>query len=181
MITTYSLIYQKVKKAGRNFEETICMGDLTVERAVDLHARLRAREQKITLTGMLVCASFIALVLPITLVIAHEQLQNAGMSPGERARSFLPGLHVAGYVMFWSTCCVNPLIYALSNTYYREAMVDTLRSLKEACLCRLNFPRKSTADPDRPSSRNEDHVEGLGNAVFFYPVVEEGFSLPHLS
>ncbi len=112
MAGSYFMIYRRVRAVGNQMRDAIDEDD--VDHVVENH--LKKREHNITRTGLLVCMSFIICFMPSALIMAlHPMPPHTDM----------PGLHVAGYIIFWCSGFVNPVIYIVSNKYYREAMLET--------------------------------------------------------
>ena len=63
----------------------------------------------------MVWLGFLICFLPTTLIMIFNPM------PPERE---YPGLHVAGYIIFWCSGFSNPVIYIISNKYYRKAMQE---------------------------------------------------------
>ena len=67
-----------------------------------------------TKTVLLVCLGYVACFLPSCVLMVFDSMPPC--------RGY-PGLHVAGYVIFWCSGFINPLIYIFSNRNYRNACV----------------------------------------------------------
>ncbi len=119
MVVSYALIYKRIRSLGNQMRQAF---DVSTDTGLDANNvnnvswQLRKREKNITKTGLLVCASYIVCFMPSALMLAFHP-----MPPNND----LPGLHVAGYIIYWCSGFVNPVIYVVSNKYYRQAMFDT--------------------------------------------------------
>jgi hypothetical protein len=82
-----------------------------------------------------------------------------------------PGLHVAGYIIFWCSGFINPIIYTASNKYYR-------RSLLESLGCCQNFEPLTTTtgvstNPRRWSARWARKISNQSAATVAFDRKEE--------
>lgn len=67
-----------------------------------------------------------------------------------------PKLHVAAYIIFWTSGFVNPLIYMLSNRNYREAHLNFIKNLK--CLSSSHQPHydSSTQESNTATTKSKE-------------------------
>ena len=68
-------------------------------------------------TTLMVWLGFILCFLPTTLIMI--------INPTPPNRN-VPWLHILGYIIFWCSGFINPIIYIVSNKYYRRAMLETV-------------------------------------------------------
>ena len=38
-----------------------------------------------------------------------------------------PEVHIAGYIIFWCSAFINPIIYTVCNQHYRKALVEMIQ------------------------------------------------------
>lgn len=117
----YFRILWQVKKTSKNVRELMDEQQVT---NVTLARQLKKKEAQMTKTTALVWLGFVICFLPSTLIIMFDP-----MPPSKNA-----GLHVAGYIIFWCSAFINPLIYIASNKYYRAAMIEIIcrRSVEDS-------------------------------------------------
>jgi hypothetical protein len=105
----YSLILIKVNRAGKEIEQQFCSSSHISE-------YLREREIQITRTTMLASVSFFVLFAPsVGLMVLDPMPPNSNY----------PLLHVISYIISWSSGCIHPIIYVLSNKLYWRALKKT--------------------------------------------------------
>lgn len=71
--------------------------------------RFRRDDRKLTKMMLVVFLSFLGCNLPAVVVnfaLSHQQMAT---------------LHVIGFILTWTSCIINPVIYAFSNRNYRQA------------------------------------------------------------
>ena len=129
----YLSIFRKVKKTGQAVRN---MMDVDVTDAV-LNQQLKKREAQMTKTTVMVWLGYVICFLPTTLIMTINP-----MPPNRN----LPGLHIAGYIIFWCSGFINPVIYIISNKYYRKAMQEVV--------CCINNEESSTNFQSRATSRS---------------------------
>merc|ERR1711974_27049 len=61
-------------------------------------------------------------------------------APFDQPPSQLGSLHMVTYILTWLSACINPIIYCLTNRYYREAHLELVRKL----VCQF-APRSSSS------------------------------------
>ena len=114
----YAKIYWKVKQTGHHVLDKMDQ-DVT---NLALERQIKKREAQITKTTLMIWLGYGVCFLPTTLIMAIDP-----MPPNKEH----PGLHVAGYIIFWCSGFINPIIYIVSNKYYRKAMIDSLCGTQE--------------------------------------------------
>ena len=114
----YAKIYWKVKQTGHHVLDKMDQ-DVT---NLALERQIKKREAQITKTTLMIWLGYGVCFLPTTLIMAFDP-----MPPNKEH----PGLHVAGYIIFWCSGFINPIIYIVSNKYYRKAMIDSLCGTQE--------------------------------------------------
>ena len=65
-------------------------------------------------------------------------------------------LHIAGYVIFWCSAFINPIIYTICNQHYRKALLEMM----SAVLCNHRTNRINSSGVDTTSknvSRSEKY------------------------
>ena len=107
----YAKIYWKVKQTGHHVLDKMDQ-DVT---NLALERQIRKREAQITKTTLMIWLGYGICFLPTTLIMAFDP-----MPPNKDH----PGLHVAGYIIFWCSGFINPIIYIVSNKYYRYSRVS---------------------------------------------------------
>ena len=114
-----------------------------------LSRQMNKREAAITKMTLVVYIGFWVCFLPTTAIVVFDP------TPGDHDKLDYPNrdnpeLHVAGYIIFWCSAFINPVIYIASNKVYR-------RALKDVICCNIAYDEVSTA-PSRatsnPASRN---------------------------
>ena len=65
----------------------------------------------------IVWLGYVLCFLPTTLIMVIDPM------PPNRNN---PQLHVVGYIIFWCSGFINPIIYIVSNKYYRKAMMEVV-------------------------------------------------------
>jgi len=50
-------------------------------------------------------------------------------APFDQPPSKLGSVHMVTYILTWLSACINPIIYCLTNRYYREAHLELVRKL----------------------------------------------------
>ncbi|KAK6645390.1 hypothetical protein RUM43_001667 [Polyplax serrata] len=76
--------------------------------------KARRNEWRITQMVLVIFLSYLACYLPITIVkVADKDVKY-------------PGLHVMGYILLYFSSCVNPIIYVIMNSQYRQAYKTVL-------------------------------------------------------
>ena len=81
--------------------------------------RLTAKDRRLLKMILVIFISFLTCYLPITLTKIVQPLSNIHF------------LHIIGYVLVYLTTCINPIIYVVMSTEYRQAYWNLL-------LCRIN-------------------------------------------
>ena len=64
-------------------------------------------------------------------------------------------MHIAGYVIFWCSAFINPIIYTVCNQNYRKALLEMI----SAVLCNHRTTRINSAgvDTSKSVSRSEKY------------------------
>ena len=67
---------------------------------------------------MMICTGFMVCFFPSALIMVFDPMPPCYKNPE---------LHVAGYIIFWCSAFINPVIYTLSNRNYRMAFKSFVR------------------------------------------------------
>ncbi len=110
----YLRIYFKVRNHAHTVHSTIdnLTRDESTRQSFRLHTN--AMEKKVTKTMVLVWIGFVMCFLPTTLIMSLHPM------PPNRD---LPALHIAGYIIFWCSAFINPIIYFVSNEGFRKRVL----------------------------------------------------------
>lgn len=81
--------------------------------------RLTAKDRRLLKMILVIFISFLTCYLPITLTKIFQSLAS------------IHYLNIMGYVLVYLTTCINPIIYVVMSTEYRQAYWNLL-------LCRIN-------------------------------------------
>ena len=129
----YAKIYWKVKQTGHHVLDKMDQ-DVT---NLALERQVKKREAQITKTTLMIWLGFGVCFLPTTLIMAFDP-----MPPNKEH----PGLHVAGYIIFWCSGFINPIIYIVSNKYYRYLEITKFAKITKFT--------EITKLPNSPKSQN---------------------------
>lgn len=78
----------------------------------------RSEEWKVTRMVLVIFCSFVACYLPITIIkVVDKEVK-------------FPALHLLSYIMIYTSACVNPIIYGITNRQYRKAYRNVLLCMK---------------------------------------------------
>ncbi|CAH1142649.1 unnamed protein product [Phyllotreta striolata] len=121
IVVCYVKIYMVVRKSHQKMQQHTSMGN-----------KYKRSEMKITKMVLVIFICFIVCYLPITLVKIFDN--DVNHAP----------LHVLGYLLIYSSSCVNPLVYVTMNKQYRVAYRDTLK-------CKYNSNLDSQQTQPEPS------------------------------
>ncbi|XP_014678337.1 PREDICTED: G-protein coupled receptor moody-like [Priapulus caudatus] len=98
----------------------------------DQRRRIRRNDRRLATMMIVVFAAFVGCAAPA--VVIDFALGDAD----------LPTLQVVGFVLTWTSSVVNPLIYAFSNTNYRQAYSDVFCSRRRRGVQRWASRKSST-------------------------------------
>ena len=113
MIISYSLIFWKVHAAGRQATRVAA----ECRTSVMFENQVKRCESQMLRTVLLVSVSYVGCFLPGFLLMVIDP-----MPPCDD----YPDAHVAGYIIFWCSGFLNPVIYVMSNSQFRSAFIRTL-------------------------------------------------------
>ncbi|XP_065157952.1 G-protein coupled receptor moody-like isoform X2 [Atheta coriaria] len=107
----------------------------------------RRSEMHITKMVIVIFVAFVVCYLPLTIVkIFDPQLR-------------FPAIHITAYLLLYTACCINPVIYVTMNKQYRDAYWATLR-------CTSRSYRFDSKSPDNvQNSKSFMSVSYLKNMV----------------
>jgi hypothetical protein len=105
IIISYIALVWRYKANGKHLRE------LFQERK-QITDHLEEREGQLHRMSLLLCITFIGLMVPGVVIVTVDPIP-----PNNQ----YPALHVVGYMLFWCSAFVNPLIYVFSNRYVSRA------------------------------------------------------------
>ena len=111
----YGSIYYKVKQTNIEMQN---ISDSNIVNS-NLNRQLSKRELAITKMTLLVWIGFFICFVPTSLSKVIFPMPENRDKPA-------PELHIAGYVIFWCSAFINPVIYIISNKHYRRALIEIL-------------------------------------------------------
>ena len=95
----------------------------TLRRCKTEKKRKRKRqENEMTVTVGVIFLSYILCNLPVNLVLVLDP-----------SAEYIPMVHIPVYILAWLSPIVNPVVYVLFNTSYRQAFTDTQRTVRNFC------------------------------------------------
>ena len=93
-------------------------------------------------TGFCIC------FVPTTLIMTVDP-----MPPNRN----YPEIHIAGYIIFWCSAFINPIIYTVCNQHYRKALVEMIQ-----CQTLTDLISRIMASQTNPSN---DDTSRSGNSL----------------
>lgn len=145
MTFCYSRIYWKVRQVGNLMRNQM---DQDVTDGV-LNRHMKRRERAITKTTLWVWLAYVICMMPSTLIMIFDP-----MPPNKDH----PGLHVAGYIVFWCSGFINPVIYIVSNRNYRKNLQS------ELCCSPPQEDNSEMDSTERPSSTVTSFLSRFSNS-----------------
>ena len=95
----------------------------TLHRCKTEKKRKRKRqENEMTVTVGVIFLSYILCNLPVNLVLVLDP-----------SAEYIPMVHIPVYILAWLSPVVNPVVYVLFNTSYRQAFSDTQWTITHFC------------------------------------------------
>lgn len=126
----YSVKVQKIKKRSERVNSTLshmasvfrrtshARGVLSPSRrqscAPPQPGKMTAKDKKLLKMILVIFASFVTCYLPITLSKTYRDLVE------------MRALNIAGYILIYLTTCINPIIYVVMSSEYRQAYKNLL-------------------------------------------------------
>jgi hypothetical protein len=107
IIVSYLALMWRYKANGKQLRELF-------QATKQITDHLEEREGQLNRTSLLLCVTFIGLNVPGVIIMTVD-----AMPPNNQ----YPALHVVGYMLFWCSGFVNPLIYVFFNTFYRYVSI----------------------------------------------------------
>ena len=71
-------------------------------------------------------------------------------------------LHIAGYVIFWCSAFINPIIYTVCNQNYRKALLEMISTM---LLCNDETTRINSSRVDRSKSLSRSEKYAVYTSV----------------
>eukprot|EP00094_Tigriopus_californicus_P002825 TCALIF_02724-PA protein Name:"Similar to Tre1 Protein trapped in endoderm-1 (Drosophila melanogaster)" AED:0.18 eAED:0.19 QI:0/0.12/0/0.77/1/1/9/0/1136 len=130
MIISYSFILYKVRATGRAIRNFSQSTDAGLDQSSSVGHMTRTREKDLTKTFAIVCSCYIVSFIPVSILSIFDPMPPCYKNPG---------WHVMGYVMFWCSAIVNPIVYIFANRHYRKHFYYCIQRL----LC---------MNPEKPTS-----------------------------
>jgi len=126
---SYIAIYCKVKITGQTTKRASANDSslLQITHKNDFRKQIKDRERELTNTLLFIFLGFLFCFLPFSVLSVVDPMPPSRNSV----------LHLISYVLTWSSCCINPVIYCATNKYYFEAYKTLLVDL-------LGFTRTSS-------------------------------------
>lgn len=109
--------------------------------------RMTTKDRRLLKMILVIFVSFVICYLPITSTKIIRSFQN------------IPIFHIMGYILIYLTTCINPIIYVVMSSEYRQAYRNLL-------LCR-NLNRSKTYAKSRKHHQNlkENRIKAASNKV----------------
>ncbi|XP_069673766.1 G-protein coupled receptor moody [Periplaneta americana] len=117
----------------------------TTSSAMATPGKMTAKDKKLLKMILVIFASFVICYLPIT------------VSKTFRDTIDIHGLNIAGYILIYLTTCINPIIYVVMSSEYRQAYKNLL-------MCRGYTPDAAAAYPQQHQQPGNG-VGGAGRSV----------------
>lgn len=125
ILASYTAIYCRVTTIGRATRAAARANDSDLAAGQgSVTVKTKQRERSLTVTFSVTFLAFLLCFLPWTLLAVLDPLPP----------SQLGWLHMISYILCWTSACINPVIYCLTNKYYRAAYIQLLSSLSSLCL-----------------------------------------------
>eukprot|EP00095_Tigriopus_kingsejongensis_P001766 maker-scaffold339_size202159-snap-gene-0.9 protein:Tk01766 transcript:maker-scaffold339_size202159-snap-gene-0.9-mRNA-1 annotation:"hypothetical protein SINV_09496" len=106
----YGAILYKVIVTGRairNFSKN----DPVPQRQSGFAHFSRSREKDLTKTFGIICLGYFVCFIPTSVLMVFDPMPPCYKNPG---------WHVFGYIVFWCSAIINPVVYILANRHYRK-------------------------------------------------------------
>jgi hypothetical protein len=138
----YIFIFRKVRMTGKKVNKTAAK----TRSSLLFQRKIRTSEIQLTKTVLMISLSYVGCFLPGFLLMVVDP-----MPPCDD----YPDLHVAGYVIYWFSGIVNPIIYLSTNHKFRRACTELLHGKcatsptgEEVISLTLNRTRFETKQPN---------------------------------
>jgi hypothetical protein len=118
-----------------------CQSTFAASAALATPGKMTAKDKKLLKMILVIFASFVICYLPITI------------SKTFRDTIDVHGLNIAGYILIYLTTCINPIIYVVMSSEYRQAYKNLL-------MCRTY-----TQEAVYPQQQPGNGVAGTGRSV----------------
>lgn len=116
LITSYGAILYKVCSTGNAVRLSITRTD----HKPNFHQKSQTRERELTKTFLIICACYVICYIPASVLMVFDPMPPCSKNPG---------WHVFGYVMFWFSTIVNPIVYVVANRHYRKFLMRKVKTL----------------------------------------------------
>lgn len=120
ILICYSLILYKVRSTGRAMRFLTQSTDAGLDKDFTVGSMTRTRERELTKTFGIICLCYIISFIPVSILSVFDPMPPCWENPG---------WHVFGYVMFWCSAIINPIVYILANRHYRKYFIYYVQRL----------------------------------------------------
>ncbi|XP_018012016.1 G-protein coupled receptor moody [Hyalella azteca] len=120
IVVCYSLIFKTVKESERRMLNHRRPSCAHAPQQSEKEIRRRRNEWRVTQMVLTIFVAFLVTYLPMTLIKTFD------------TKLRYPVLHVVAYVLIYTSCCVNPVIYVVMNKQYRQAYLALLLCRRQA-------------------------------------------------
>jgi hypothetical protein len=105
--------------------------------------KMTAKDKKLLKMILVIFASFVVCYLPITVSKTFQESID------------IHGLNIAGYILIYLTTCINPIIYVVMSSEYRQAYKNLLmcRGYTQEALCQHQQPENGFGGTGRTASQ----------------------------